>query len=169
MEYSSNLAEIFMFSRVSNWMMNHPNHIPVIFSDSRTDSPPIRQNSRTVKLDVLSLNVQKQLFFVKLKSHTFFQTLIGALALFPTSQASPPALPNARSFNLAARDLSGLSCLTLVVGNCPGTGCTALGQVCVNIAGGNIVVTYPTLTRGSTYGGIHAYVALTVPANRAPG
>lgn len=105
---------------------------------------------------------------MKMKFHRFFQTFVGSLAFLPFSQASPPALP-ARSFNLAARDLSGSSCLAFGVGNSPGTGCTTLGQVCVNIAEGNIVVTYPTLTGGNTYTGIHVYVGLTAPTNRAPG
>jgi hypothetical protein len=104
-----------------------------------------------------------------MKLHTFFQTFVGALAFPPSNQTSPPALPNARSFNLAARDLSGSSCLAFNIGNCPHSGCTKLGQVCISISGGNIVVTYPTLTGDNTYTGIHVYVGLTCQTNRAPG
>uniref|UniRef100_A0A093V356 Uncharacterized protein n=1 Tax=Talaromyces marneffei PM1 TaxID=1077442 RepID=A0A093V356_TALMA len=96
-----------------------------------------------------------------MKLSTFFQTFVGALALLPSSHA--------RSFNLDTRDLTGSSCLAFGVGNCPGPGCTTLGQVCINISGGNVVVTYPTLTGGNTYTGIHVYVGLTAPTNRAPG
>lgn len=121
------------------------------------------------ELYILPSNIEKRFFVVNMKFHTFLQTFVGTLAFLPSIQASPPALPNARNFNLAARDLSGSSCLSFGIGNCPGTGCTTLGQVCVNIAGGNILVTYPTLTGGNTYTGIHVYVGLTAPTNRAPG
>jgi len=84
---------------------------------------------------------------------SFCQILLAAAAAITSVEASPFFDLNPGSLNLLApRDLSGSQCVAFVYGNTN----IQLGQVCVTISGGNLVVTYPTIS--GTYTDLHVDV-----------